>query len=78
MKINIQEMLSKLKNCPVCGEELVTPLDYPQERCCRAGCGDFTMTAVHWDGDVDFSFKMVFPDKEPEPENVIHAREPNA
>lgn len=79
MKINIQDSLNRLTCCPVCQSELSTPSDYPQERCCTAGCGDFTMTEVHWDGDVTFAFKMVFPSaKESEPNNVIHAREPNA
>lgn len=59
VKINMQETLDRLTRCPVCGQPLVKDPSYPQERSCPAGCGDFTISEVHWDGDVTFEFKMV-------------------
>jgi hypothetical protein len=56
MKVNLQEAMEKLHNCPVCGAELRTYDDYPLERSCS--CGDFTVTEVWSTGDVVFQFKM--------------------
>lgn len=61
IKVNIQEALSRLLLCPVCGQKLSTLDNYPQERSCE--CGDFTVTEVWGDGDVVFEFKMLAPEK---------------
>jgi hypothetical protein len=61
MKVTLQDALNRLKVCPVCGGELETLAEYPQERSCD--CGDFTITEVYSDGDVVFEFKMLAPDQ---------------
>lgn len=67
IRVDLQEALSRLKLCPVCGIELTFYPDYPLERSCD--CGDFTITAVWSTGDVSFEFKMHNPSEAQEPES---------
>lgn len=57
MKVDIQEALNRLVSCPVCGGGLKMYEEYPQERSCD--CGDFSVSAVWTNGDVEYTFKMV-------------------
>lgn len=56
-KVDIQEALNRLVSCPVCGDALMFYDEYPQERSCN--CGDFTVSGVWTNGDVEYTFKMV-------------------
>lgn len=57
IRVNIQDALNRLTVCPVCGDELEFPIDYPMERTCH--CGDFTIVEVAGDGEVVFQFRMI-------------------
>lgn len=63
IKVNLQETLDRLKNCPACGSELMTYTEYPQERICAEGCGDFTIADVYGNGDVVLAFRLLAKDE---------------
>lgn len=69
MKINIQGQLNRLRVCPCCGQPLGTVGDSPLVRACMT-CGEFTITAVYTDGDVEFTFVLVAEDKPQEGDPV--------
>jgi hypothetical protein len=60
-KVNLQEAMSRLVSCPVCGAPLGWMPDFPLEKSCD--CGDFTITEVWANGDVTFTFIMISPEK---------------
>jgi hypothetical protein len=62
-RVNIQESMSRLTTCPVCGKGLREYDRVTLDRWCASGCGDFTITEVISDGDVMFEFKMAAPQK---------------
>jgi hypothetical protein len=64
LRVDVEESINQLKNCPICGAEL--------ERSgmgMRCECGDFVITAVWADGAVEFTFTahpMVSQEQPPE------------
>lgn len=63
MRVNIQDALSCVKFCPVCGDEIIPNPDHPLYRECE--CGEFQVSDVWLDGDVSFEFKMFAVNVEP-------------
>lgn len=56
VRMSIQDAVSRLGYCPVCGEHLRWNEDYPHERFCD--CGEFVITAMWTSGDAVFEFTM--------------------
>lgn len=62
VRVNIQEALSRLRFCPIDGEEFrVFEGDVLSRGCDH---GDFNITDVWGDGDVDFKYAMFAPKEE--------------
>lgn len=57
LHVGMDETMSRLQFCPVCGQELQSSAGYNLERSC--GCGEFTLSAVEQDGDVTFQYRLI-------------------
>lgn len=58
-KVNLQDALNCLQNCPVCATEIIQPQPGEDMMVRSCTCGDFTITEVYANGDITFEFHMV-------------------
>jgi hypothetical protein len=61
VRIGIQEALGRLLFCPICGDPLETYVGTEMSRTCH--CGEFTIAAVHTDGDVEYTYMAINPEE---------------
>lgn len=64
MRVDIQETLNRLEVCPACGRELYQYPTNDLARSCEVQCGEFVITGVYTNGDVEFKFTLKSAEKE--------------